>query len=184
MRIHCNRIVVIGLVITVICELTLGHLPAAIPGVSNFDTRWGLILPLITTELIVSMQYSGLKPFEKSSSVLNQDMRLIWFITLLIVDCLPALFVVDNLSVAASLRNRILIYALASLCALIMPVALSILPVTIYLLLSLLFKGAQLNLFITNMLTDNYVTPTQVICACALVLFVLTLYTRHGSRIN
>lgn len=124
-------------------ELAWAPLPLLLPWAPDTDLRWGLLLPLVTIACAVSMLHTGLGDLERGSRRQWRGARALWCAFLAVVSCLPAWVSFDGLEVNASIRNRLVLFAVTVGASMMLPSTLAILPASGLLMGSMLVAGTN-----------------------------------------
>ncbi|MBV7411597.1 hypothetical protein KRX56_02430 [Dermabacteraceae bacterium TAE3-ERU27] len=140
-RVHAPAHLMALFALVVSTEMVFGELPLPLPYGLSLPAQWGLVLPVLSMTVLVNMLYTGLGELEKPTAPGWVWARATWFLLLVIAAALPAVYVHDGLGWEGSLRNRLILFCLGTLLALVIPQPLVAVPLFLIVLITMLVGG-------------------------------------------
>lgn len=168
-----------ALVAAVAGETLLGSLPAMLPWEMGHPPHWGLLLPLITVAVCVTMLHSGFGPLEFPHRRHWRTARFGWCLLAALVATVPGLWCVDGLDLSGSVRNRLAFFSLACASSLLVPATLSAVLPTLIMLVSMMMAAGSATPEATAFLLRKEATAAELLGAGAVTLLVAAAYGRY-----
>ncbi|MDO5736921.1 MAG: hypothetical protein Q4P15_10650 [Propionibacteriaceae bacterium] len=165
-----------AMVAAVAAETLLGSLPAILPWNMGHPAHWGLLLPLITIAVCVTMLHSGFGPLEFPHRRHWRTARFGWCLLAALVATVPGLWCVDGLDLSGSVRNRLAFFSLACLSSLIVPATLSAVLPTLVMLVSMMMAAASPSPETAVFLLREHASIAELTGVTAVVLLVAAAY--------
>ncbi|MGQ4506051.1 hypothetical protein ACUH97_04710 [Dermabacteraceae bacterium P13088] len=122
-------------------EVVFGEHPMRLLPTMQLSYSWGLFVPLVTVSIAVQALHTGLGQMEKRTAPRWRGARLAWFLAVASAVALPAPYLSDGLDPLASLRNRLLFFAVAAIFSLVLAPAMAVLPCVVFMSCCMLVPG-------------------------------------------